>query len=528
VKIRWILSGSLLLSLLSLSGCSLTPQPLAIEQRQQLLSSDRERAFNNVEPVGSSLSMSEAIARGIKYNLEYRAKRMEQAIAAGLLNLSRYDMLPSVLGQAGYNYRNNYFITEATGAYSGNPSLNEPFVNSAKDFGVVGLALNWSVLDFGVSYYNAKQNADMVLVAAERRRRSMHLLAQEIQVAYLRAATAQKLEQRIGQAISHAEKALSRSRANRTDGLQNPLETLRYQKSLLDNIKILQTIHRELSTAHIELNVMINAPVDSRYNLDDPENVIVPNTFAHVTEMDFELRALAKNADLGESIYQTRIAVLETRKALLRLFPGLSVNFGPKASNNSFYINKTWVEGTANLSFNFWNLLLAPQAKQNAQANQELAEQKRMMVQMAVLSQVHLAKQQLNSAKEIYSRSTEIDLVDNKILTLTQEKFQQGTVSEAEKVAAESSAILNRLRKYEALSQLYAATSRLQATAGLEPTIGEIEQVPLSELTDLVESYYVSWAKGRLPPLDINDVVENLIKDQRSATGVSLDGKREI
>jgi len=512
---RWVMGGVSLLILNALSACSIVPTPITLDQQQKVLSADRARAFSDVEPVGPSLTMPEAIARGIKYNLEYRAKRMEQAIAVGLLDVSRYDMLPAVLGQAGYNYRNNYFITEATGAYSGNPSLNEPFVNSARDFGVAGLALNWSVLDFGVSYYNAKQNADMVLVAAERRRRSMHLLVQEIQVAYLRAATAQRLEKQINQTISDAEQALSKSRANRTDGLQNPLETLRYQKSLLDNIKILQAIYRELATAIVELNLMINVPADSRYALDDPEKIITPSTFPHTTISDFELRALARNADLKESIYQTRIAAIETKKALLRLLPGLTVNFGPKASNNSFYINKTWVEGTANLSFNFWNLLLAPQVKQNAKANQDLAEQKRMLVQMAVLSQVHLAKQQLDSASEIYERSKEIDLVDNKILKFTLEKFRQGAVSDAEKVAAQASAILNRLRRFEALSQLYAATARLQATAGLEPTIGEIDQVPLAELSQLVESVYTSWAKGYIPPLDIDEAVDRILQDQR-------------
>lgn len=470
-----------------------------------LLDQDRLNTYKDVEMVGINMPLSEAVARGLKYNLEYRAKMMEQAIALGTLDISRYDMLPKVLANAGYNYRNNYFITEATGAYSGNPSLNEPFVNSSKDYGVAGLALSWNLLDFGVSYYAAKQNADSVLVASERRRRTMHLLVQDIQIAYLRAASSQKLKDGLERTIQQANRAIRNSKANSRDSIANPLETLRYQKSLLDNIKILQTIDQELSSAKIELNQLINLPANTSYILDDPEKILAPNSYAKTDTEEFEVRALAHNADMKESIYKARIAVLETRKSLLRLLPGLSFNYGPQTSNNAFYINKNWIEGAAQVSFNFWNLLMAPQVKRNAEANEELADQRRMMAQMAVISQVYLAKQQLAYTKDLYDRSVEIDLVDLRIARIINDRFRVGDASEAEKVAADASSILSRLRKYQALSQMYAASSRLQATAGLEPDIGSVNDLSLNELSDTMKKTFERWNAGELPPLILAD-----------------------
>ena len=485
-----------------LVGCFTTPKHLQVDEQLQMLSEDRIKAQKNVEPVGSLLSFNEAVARGLKYNLDHRAKLLEQAIALGAYDLSKFDMLPKILTTAGYNYRNNFFITEARGAYTGTPSvLSEPFVSSARESSQYGLALNWNILDFGVSYFTARQNADRILVASERRRRTMHVLVQDIQSAYLRAAAAQKLKNDIEATIKDATDALESSRKGEVRGLKSPLEALRYQKTLLDNIKILSLIDQDLSTARIELNQLINLPAKSNFKLEDPDLLPVPHAYTNAQVEDFELRAMVANADLKESIYNARIAVQETRKSLLRLFPSLTFNTGPQRSTNSYYINKEWVESSANISFNFWNLLSAPTAINNATQNKELAAQKRMMMQMAILSQVHLSKIQLGNTNALYQQSSQIDTVDKRIAEITTQKFQQGKASKAEKVSADSSYIISKLRKYQALSQLFAASGKMQATTGLEPHFKSLDEVSLPELTTRVKETFTAWNSGKLPEL---------------------------
>jgi outer membrane protein TolC len=426
----------------------------------------------------------------------------------GTYDLSKYDMLPKVLASAGYNYRNNFFITNATGAYSGVPSgASEPFVNSDKQYGQAGLMLSWSILDFGVSYFNARQNADRIIVASERRRRTMHVLVQDIQSAYLRAAAAQKLKSNIDNTIAEANAALKNSNRVERGGLRPPLDALKYQKALLDNIKILETINLELSTAKVELNQLINLPANENLRLEDPDSLIVPNAYAHERTEEFEARAILANADLKESIYNARIAVEETRKSMLRLFPGLTFNIGPQTSNNSYYINKNWIEGSANLSFNLWNLLSAPATINLANQNQELAAQKRMMVQMAIISQVHLSKIQLGNSNQIYKRAAEIDLVDGRIAKVTASRYKAGAASQAEKVAADASYIISKLRKYQALSQLFAASGKMQATTGMEPHFESLDDISLTEMTSKVKESFVTWNSGILPALPVDPVV---------------------
>lgn len=491
----------LLIALSVIGGCAFMPKPLTPEEKQVLMAQDRALAAKDVEPVGRLLSLNEAVARGLKYNLDYRSKMLEQAIALGTYDLSKWDMMPKVLANAGYNYRNNWFITNATGAYSGQPSLSEPFISSAKDYGTLGLNLNWSLLDFGVSYFNARQNADRILVASEKRRRTMHVLIQDVQTAYLRAAAAQKLKNQLLKTVESANLALKNSQKVEKDGLKTPLDALRYQKSLLDNIKILLTIDQELATARVELCQLINLPSNANFVLEDPDKIQPPNAYTKVGPEEFEVRAIMFNADLNESVYNARIAVEETHKSLLKLLPGLTFNIGPQTSNNSYWINKNWVEGAANISFNLWNLITAPSAIRLADQNKELAEQKRMTVQMAVISQVYLAKMGLASSQELYLRSADIDRVDSKIAKMTADKEREGAASEAERVASDTSAIISKLRKYQALSQLFAASGKMQATTGLEPHFESVDEMPLAEMAGLVANHFSSWNSGRLPPL---------------------------
>ena len=479
------------------------PKPITADEQQSLLQADRIQAQKDVEPVGNELTLHESVARGLKYNIDYRSKLMEQAIALGTYELSNYDMLPKVLANAGYNYRNNYFITQGIGAYSGQPAVGEPFISSAKTYNNLGLNLNWSLLDFGVSYFNARQNSDRIFVAAEKRRRTMHVLIQDIQTAYLRAAAAQKLKNDLNKTISDANQALKNSQKVEKDGLKTPIEALRYQKSLLDNVKILETIDQELATAKIELNQLINLPATASYKLEDPDKIMAPNAYSNVDPSEFEIRALMYNADLNESLYNARIAVEETRKSLLKLIPGISFNIGPQTTNNSYWINKNWVEGAASVSFNLWNLLAAPGAIKLADQNKELAQQKRMMVQMAVISQVYLAKMGLESSLQLYRRSAEIDQVDSKISKITTDKEKEGAASQAERVAADASAIISKLRKYQALSQLFAASGKMQATAGLEPDITSLNEIRLQDLTSTIKISFDRWNSGKLPPLPV-------------------------
>lgn len=481
-------------------GCTYLPKSLSVSQQQKLLHEDRLKAQGSVQPAGQLLTLNEAVARGLKYNLDHRSKLLEQAIALGTYDLSKYDILPRVVAQAGYSYRNNYFITDAKNPNTGE-SRTGAFASSDKDYGHAGLTLNWSLLDFGVGYLTARQNADRIIVASERRRRTMHILVQDVQSAYLRAAAAQALKEDIEAAMVQANGAISDAQKVEVSGLRPPLDALKYQKALLDNIKILSTIEQELATSRLELNQLINLPVNARPLLEDPEMLAVPNAFVDSPAEDFEVRAMLANSDLKQSIYEARIAVEEARKSLLKLFPDLTFNVGAQHSANSYYVNKSWLESSAGVSYNLWNLLKIPAVKALADQNKEYAAQRRVMMQMAIVTQVHLSKVQLANSQTQYKQSAQVDDVDERIAKITTEKYREGVASQAEKVSADVSSIVSRLRKYQTLAQFFAARGKMQATTGLEPQFSSLDEVSLEQLTGLVADSFKDWNAGKLPAL---------------------------
>ena len=483
----------------AVAGCALSLNPMPGNEQMDLLKNDSIQARANVEPLVGELTLEDAMARGIKYNLDHRVRMMEQAVAIGQYDISKYDMLPKLTASAGYNWRNNYLVTNAVNSVTGQPSLSDPYISSAKEFNSFGLALSWNILDFGVSYYNAKQNADRVLVAMERRRKAMHLIMQDVQSAFWRAASAQKLQKNIQQTMDLAEKALRDSGKVEKENLSKPLDALRYQKNLLDNMRTLETIEAELSAAKVELATLINLQPGTQIRIKEPKFDMAPGGVGQIPVETLEQLALLNNADLRESVYNARITVAETRKAIVRMLPGINFSYGPQYTDNSYYINKSWTELTANISGNLLSMIIqGPKVVNQGEAEKELAYQRRMAVQMAVLGQVHLAKQQYENAQRLYNRSRTIAEVDTRISSVTAGAEKEGAMSRADLVAARASEIVSELRKYQTLAQLYASSGRLQATLGYEPDLGDIQTAPLKEVEKQVNLSVRDWNNGTI------------------------------
>ncbi|MBV8770672.1 MAG: hypothetical protein JO094_17460, partial [Hyphomicrobiales bacterium] len=59
---------------LLVAGCALTPKPFTTEERWSEAQADREQMFADQEPVTRSVTLDEAFARALKYNLDGRVK----------------------------------------------------------------------------------------------------------------------------------------------------------------------------------------------------------------------------------------------------------------------------------------------------------------------------------------------------------------------------------------------------------------------------------------------------------------------
>lgn len=489
---------------LVLAGCAnLELSPLQVKEIKAQAKVDRETVHAEVAPITAPIALDEAIARALKYNLERRTRLMEESIALKQLDLSRYDMLPKLVASIGYRHRDEYAITRAEDSVTGAPSLSNPYISSAPEHTTGDLGLTWSLLDFGLSYYTAQQSADRVLIASERRRKAMHILIQDVRTAFLRAASAQKLRTEVRDGIAQAEAALKDSRKAEDERLRSPIESLRYQRQLLENLRLLEAIDQELSTAQYELSHLINAPLV--VDLKVIEGDAVPNrNILDLPVEDLEAAAIGQNADLREQFYNTRIVQQETRKAILRMFPNLNLSYTLKTDDDKYLVNKHWKEAGAMLTWNLLNLISLPAQMRLAEAGITLADQRRISTQMALLAQVHIARLQYQSALQQFSRADAISSVDTRISDHVRHRAETQTQSKLEQVANNTAAILSLVRRYQALAQANAAASKLQATLGMEPEIGSVQDMSLEDLKTQVSASLARWNQGELPNIANN------------------------
>lgn len=478
---------------LLLSGCAQI-QPVALTQQnmQAQLQQDAESMRKDVEPLAGPLTLDEAMARALKYNLDRRAKMMEEALALGQLDVAKFDMLPKLLAQAGYAYRDRARFTHSSPYPSEEPGTSSS-TTAERNHSTYDLGLTWSLLDVGLGYYGSKQQSDRYLIAGEKRRKAMHLLMQDVRTAYWRAASAQLLKADVQKTIELAEDALADSRKVADERVRNPLEALRYQRQVLENLRLLESINQELSSAMVELASLINAPLNHGITIATSDLQNITDELAQVPVETLEEVALNNNADLREQHYNTRIAREETRRTLVRLFPNLSFNYGTKYDTDRYLLSNNWNEAGVQISFNLMNIFTAGTQMKMAEAGATLAEQRRVAAQAAVLTQVHLSRLQVINARSQFDRADVIYATDHKIAEVMRNRQMAAAQSKLDVVSTETASILSLLRRYQALAQVQVAENRMMATMGLEPQIGSTSELSLRELTEQITQSKAPW-----------------------------------
>jgi outer membrane protein TolC len=466
-----------------LVGCAQLPAPTPITPQDHLtqIAQDRAAVRQGVAPLGAQLGLDEAIARALKYNLDRRVRLMEQAMALQQYDAGSYDSLPRLVASAGYSNRDQDRVSRSTDSVTGAPSLANPSISQSREHTLVQMDLTWSLLDFGLAHYNTQQNGDRVLAAAERRRKATHLLVQDVRVAYWRAASAQRLRGEVRDALALADDAMADARKAEEEKLRSPLDSLRYQRQLTENMRLLESIEQELVTARFELAQLINAPVDQEVELS-AEQDLGPRNLLDTSSEAMEEQALAQNADLREHAYQRRIAAVEARKVLLRAFPNLSLNLGARYDTDNYLVHSNWNEVGVQTSYNLFSLLSLPAQQRAADAGVALADQRRLAAHVATVTQVHVAREQLAGARLQFKRAHALWALDSKIMDQLLRREQAQAGSKLERIAAQTTTIVSLLRRYQALAQVHAATSRLQATLGIDPLPESSDDLTLDQL----------------------------------------------
>ena len=488
------LAGAVVVSVW-LGGCAFQPIPLSDADRLAEAGADMREIFTPQEPLRHALTLDEAFARAMAYNLDERVKVMERAVAARDFELSKYDMLPKVIANAGASTRDNELASSSVSVLTRRQSL-EPSTSTDRDLKFADLSVSWNILDFWVSYYNAKQQADRVLVAEEQRRRVLQSLFQDVRRAFWRAASAQRLGNDVRDAIRVAQNALESSRKVESEALRSPIDALRYQRSLLDSLRDLEFVQQQLAVSKTELAALINLPPGTHYTVAVPSSLRLQGLRVPVHQM--EEVALVRNPDVREASYQVRITADETRKMLARNLPGINFNYGPQYDSNSYLVNNTWTGGAVRLSANLISILSIPEQMKRGQAAEDTAITRRQALSVAVLAKLHIAYQTYLSAQKEYRWADQLASVDRRLYQQISNRTETDAQSELERVSARVSAVISDLKRYRSYAEAQAALGRLYDVIGVDPVPEEVASLDIATLSAAIRRSASDWSSARL------------------------------
>lgn len=469
----------LALTLALLSGCAIKPIPLSSSDRLENIQRARSLMFKNQEAVAGPITLDEAMARTIKYNLDHRVKLMEEALAVTQLDLSNFDLLPKLTASAGYTTRDNISASSSESIRTHSQSL-EPSTSQDMGHRTADLGFSWNILDFGVSYYQAQQQADRVLVLKERRRKVVQMLMQQVRQSYWQAVGAQKMEGQIEPLLKQVQTALDNSKKIEKEHLQAPLDTLNYQKQLLDILRQLEAIRDELAQAKPRLASLMNLEPGKPFALIIPTDLSMPKLAFSPEKM--EEMALQNRPELVEAQYNERISVNESHKALARLLPGVEFNIGGHYDSNSFAVNTHWADAGLRVSWNLMNMLNAGNIRAAADAQLDVSRQQYLALNMAIIAQVYVGYRDLQGRLRQFELSQHMNEIEGKILEHTRNASQNNTIGQLQEIRAAASTIMAELRLYQSYGALQSAYGQMQATLGIDPLPDTLQSHDLASL----------------------------------------------
>lgn len=457
----------ILISASILAGCSAKPTLISNEEMAAFVGTNGEQVVANQEAVTGSIGLYEAMARALKYNLDYRVEMLNATLAARAADVKSAAMLPQVVAGSAYNERSptagGYSRSLSTGLRSPDASTS-----SEKSSFNADITASWNILDFGLSYVRAKQATDEALIAQERKRKIVNRIIEDVRTAYWRAVTAEQLLGGLQGLEGQVNGALANSRSLSHDGALAPLTALSYQRELVDIRKQIHQLELDLHTSKIQLAALMNVPPGSAFKLVAPKRSGTSLSLKQSGEELVEL-AMINRPELREALLKERITAKEADAALFELLPGAQIFGGANIDSNDLLFNSNWVAWGAKASWNVMRLFQYPAIKKENDARASLTREQALAMTMAVFTQVHAARARYAQNSKILKDASDYYDVQKKILTQVRAAAAENAESEQALIREEMNTLLAEVKYDVAYADLQNAFANVYSTVGLDP-----------------------------------------------------------
>lgn len=464
-----LLSGAAIL----IGGCALSPTPLTSDH-VQLSAQDRlDRVTAQQEPIAGAIDLYEAMARALKYNLDYGVEDMQAALRVSELDLSHWNLLPNATANFGRDGRNKVNASSSFNIFENKPNFGAS-TSQDRIVDTDNIQFSWNILDFGLSYFRARQAADQVLIAEELRRKVALRIAEDVRTAYWRAVSADRLVNKLKALEGRTKTALANTREIYNSRETSLITALTYERELVEIKRTLEELQRELSIAKLQLAALMNVDPGTNYQL------VVPGRRSQSLPLRLDAQeliwtALKNRPELREVDYQLRINAQEANTALLELLPGFSTFAGDNYDGNSFLLHDHWIGWGAKASWNLLKVVQYPAKTEVIESQDRLLDQRGLALSMAIMTQVHVSRARyFHFSKELKTSAEYLD-VQTRLLQQMRAEAQGDRISEQTLIREEMNTLVAEVKYDIAYASLQNAYANVYASIGVEPYDGSMD-----------------------------------------------------
>ena len=479
---------------LALVACARSPR--VIDAESLSVSVAEEVAELEVNASLQNIDLHTAIAIAVRNNRDLRLSVMESALSQSQRDLQKFDMLPDIALSAGYSeFTELQPSTSKTVASddSVTPSIDgtEGYtISRDKGQATRGIEFTWNALDFGLSYIRAGQQADRYLIAKELERKAIQNITRDIIRSYWKAQASENLLKKLNPLLKRVEDALADSQYIEELLISAPMDSLLYQKELLDVQRTLQTQQRALINSKNELASLMGLLPSEKFTLAENDTYL---TNLNMDIQAMEEIALLSRPELMESRYQKRITSKDTRAAMLALIPSLKFNAAYGYTNNDYLLNQDTTEYGASIGGNLFDIFSIGATRKASKANQELIAERHLAIAMTVLSQVHLSNINYDLAIEEYDTAQRYLDVAQRISKQVQNAQKVSRFGELEVIREEASLLVAELRKDLAFSEMQHSIGQIYASIGKDILPTDHQNLSIEELGNSIKANLAEW-----------------------------------
>ena len=462
-----ILSGTLAGVLPVVGGCALSPEPLTANAVSTFAADKLSRVVANQEPVHGPIDLYEAMARALKYNLDYRVEVMQKALKLRELDVATAKMLPSLVANSGYSERNNDTGGISQSLATHRQSLEASTSADRRDL-ASDLTFSWNILDFGLSYIRARQAGDEALIAEETKRKVIIRVIEDVRSAYWRAVSSERLVHRLQQLEGRVRRALADSRKLFEERQSSPVTALTYERELVEIKRETQRLEGELKVAKSQLAALMNIQPGTSFQLVHAPHGASAGIFKMSGQEMIEA-ALNNRPEIGEVHYKSRINQREADAALLELLPGLQLYAGANGDSNSFLFNDNWVSWGAKASWNAMRVFQYPARREAVEGQDRLLDQRALALTMAIITQVHVSRiRYTHSLKELTTAREYLD-VQRRLIEQMRAQAASDKISEQTLIREEMNTLVAEVKRDIAYATMQNALGNVYSSIGFDP-----------------------------------------------------------